>query len=152
MNFMPGDKLDAIYIPKFGQVGAFGNVVFEVSSFKVKTFDDFNYSVKARFAEHKLLNQLPALEFLGEDAADISLSVALNSKLGINPRKEFQTLNDLCRNGQAEYLVIGTKVIGKFFWVIDNLKLTANIFDGHGNIMIANVDISFKEYRGYINA
>ena len=46
-------------------IGSLGNVVFEVSSEKVKTLRDMQRQGSARFATHEIIGKKPLREFLG---------------------------------------------------------------------------------------
>ena len=67
---------------------ALGNIVFEVSSRKVRTFRDLKRTHKARFATHNLIGNKPMLEYIGPDVAEITFTMQLSASLGINPTAE----------------------------------------------------------------
>ena len=139
-NILPGDQLG---IPK--SIGAFGSIAFECSSELVRTFADFQRDSKARFAKHDLVALKPALEFLGEDAGEISFKMIFSASLGVNPAEETAKLRQICAAGEAHELVIGNEVIGDL-WVIESLNETAQAFDGKGNCLLAELNVRLKEY------
>ena len=151
LNILPGDHVDPTeitpLIKSFGKIGAFGDLVFCCSREKVFTFDDYNRESKARYAKHDLLNQTPAIEYLGRDVEEISFKMIFARSLGVNPEKSAKILREKCENGEAEYLVIGGEVIGKNQWVIESFSETAKQFDGWGKILVSEVSVKMKEYR-----
>ena len=126
-------------------IGCFSSLVFECSSEKVLTFDNFKRETKARYAEHKLINQPPALEFLGKDTSEINFRMILHEGLGVNPSEEAQRVRDLCERGIADYLIIGNEVIGMY--VIESIGEEIKFFDEYSQAQVIELDVRFKEYN-----
>lgn len=127
-------------------IGSFGDVVFEVSIFKTFTFDDYQRQSKARYAKHELINEPTALEYLGEDTEKITLEITLHVDLGVNPAEAASRLRALCLNGEAEYLIVGNRVLGNCRWVITDLTEKATAWDNAGNIMVSKLNVTFETY------
>lgn len=127
-------------------IGAFADLVFEVSGEKVLTFDEFKHDVKSRFARHELINQPPVLEWLGSDTQKITLTVTLTTALNVNPADEIETVKQLCLDGVADWLIIGNEVVGATMWVITDASTKATAWDGEGNIIVASMDLTFESY------
>jgi predicted deacetylase len=68
--------------------------------------------------------------------------------LGVNPIKEINKLLEAERKGKIMRLVIGNKPYGKYKWVIEKTSKDLERFDNKGNLLIAKVSISLKEYAG----
>lgn len=126
------------------QIAALGNIVFEVSSNTIKTFNNFSRSRKARIAKHDIIGHKPKLEFQGIDLADISFNIYLNEGLGINIERELRNLDDIFINGMAASLVIGSKYYGDFLitGIDENVKYTYR----NGNSQVCEVPITLQEY------
>lgn len=129
-------------------IGAFSDLVFECSSERVLTFDKFKRETKARYAEHKLINEKPALEFLGADLTEISFEMILHESLGVAPSEEAQRVRDLCEYGVADFLIIGNEVIG--LYVIESVGDEIKFFDEYSQAQVIELDVRFKEYRGVL--
>ena len=127
-------------------IGAFADLVFEVSGEKVLTFDEFKHDVKSRYARHELINQPPVLEWLGSDTQKITLTVTLTTALNVNPADEIETVKQLCLDGVADWLIIGNEVVGATMWVITDESTKATAWDGEGNIIVASMDLTFESY------
>ncbi len=127
-------------------IGAFADLVFEVSGEKVLTFDEFKHDVKSRYARHELINQPPVLEWLGSDTQKITLTVTLTTALNVNPADEIETVKQLCLDGVADWLIIGNEVVGATMWVITDASTKATAWDGEGNIIVASMDLTFESY------
>ena len=132
-------------------IGAFADLVFEVSGEKVLTFDEFKHDVKSRYARHELINQPPVLEWLGSDTQKITLTVTLTTALNVNPADEIETVKQLCLDGVADWLIIGNEVVGATMWVITDASTKATAWDGEGNIIVASMDLTFESYVAEVN-
>ena len=126
------------------KVGAFGNVVFEVSSWKILTFDDFKKTVKHNYAEHKILNGKPILESVGQELIEIAMKILLNRNLGVDVKTEISKLERMCQMAESNFLIIGSESMGLF--VIESLEEGVQHFDGAGNFLSVEVAVKFKEY------
>lgn len=127
-------------------LGAYGDLVFEVSNFRVTTFDKFKRTTKAKYAEHDTIGQPPKLEYLHRDLETISFSMTFLSSLGITPFDEVQKARDMCKDGEADFLIIGNHAYGENRWIIESISEAVNYWDGQGKIIASEMDISLKEY------
>jgi len=81
------------------KIGSLGDIVFEVSSDFVRTPNDFQRSVSARFETHYVQGAKPRLEYLSEELDSFSMSIRLVEMGGVDPELDFERLANLCRNG-----------------------------------------------------
>ena len=132
-------------------IGAFSDLVFEVSDFKVLTYDDYRRESKARYARHELINDTTALEYLGRDLEEISFKMTFTASLNVNPAAEAEKVRRLCQVGEADYLILGNRVIGENLWVIETVSEAAQAWDNAGNILVSTVDVKLAEYVARIN-
>ena len=137
-------NIDAVF--KSGAIGAFGDIVFEVSTFRVLTFDDFKRTTKARIATHEIIGKTPISEFLGQDVETITLKIQLHADLGVNPWNEYTKLLDMCRVGEPNYLIIATHACGRYKWLIKSVSKAVKHWGARGSINFCECDVSFKEY------
>lgn len=129
-----------------GQIGTFGEIVFEVSSNKIQTFTDFSRSGSGRWATHEINLQKPLPEFLGPGQEEISFSVRLDVQLGVNPETELQKLRKMRDTGAIAYLIVGGKPVSQNMWLLESIREQHKTHDGQGRLLAANVDLSLKEY------
>lgn len=125
-------------------IGSFGEFVFEVNSDKVKTFDNFSLESDSRWAEHEMINVKKRSEFLSDGEKKGSMDILLSADLGVNPVDERDLLYDLKATGAVEYLIVGTKVFGKFF--IKSISEEYKAIDGAGSIWEIKLKITLNEY------
>lgn len=125
-------------------IGTLGNIVFETSASKIRTFDEFKRKGSATFSEHAVLNGKAKLQHLGTSLDEISFSITLNVALGINPKAEIKKLQEIKNAGNENQLIIGKDVLGRF--VLTELSESWDKIDNQGNLLLARVDLSLKEY------
>ena len=127
-------------------IGTLGEVVFEVSASKVKTFDSMKRSGSGRWATHEIIGQKPVMEFLGPGIEQISFNMRFDVFLGINPSDELVVLRQMRDAGEAVTLILEGQPVTDNLWVIESLSEDYPAIDNTGRILIANVDVSLKEY------
>lgn len=132
-------------------IGSFGELVFESSSIKVSTFTDFKRDTKANFAEHKIISNPPLLEYLHRELETITFSMIFHEKLGVEPAEECQILRDYCKQGTANYLIIGEHAFGENAWIVENISEAVQFWNAEAQIMASKVDVQLKEYAGEID-
>lgn len=127
-------------------IGAFGDLVFEVSALRVLTFDGFKRDVKAKYAEHQIIGRPAVLEFVGRELEEISLTIKLISALGVNPAEVELQLREMCHTGEPNFLIIGNMVYGENEFVIEDISESVVRWTGGGEVMTNQLEVKFKEY------
>lgn len=128
-------------------VGSFGELVFEVSNYKVLTFREFKREGGAKYATHEVIGQAPKLEYLHREAEKISLEIDLVKDLGVSPEEEMAKIIEMCGEGTANYLVFNGQVYGESEWVIESYKEDVKYFGADGKVIASKVSLDFKEYN-----
>jgi phage protein U len=128
------------------KIGAFGDIVFEVSDSVIRTFKEFQKTTPARWAVHNILGHDPVAEFVGPGQKEISLPVTLNALFlgGKTIEDEVAAIEKMSDEGSVGTLVIGEQVIGKFY--LDNINETVSRFGGKGEFTHAEITLSLKQY------
>jgi len=125
-------------------LGSYGDVTFEVSEERVRSWRDFQRSGKARWAAHELVQEKPVLQHVGPDLEEIKFSVRFDVAQGMNPTAEIDKLRKLRDAAEPQTLTIGGKPLGKF--ALESLEESHNWFDNRGALLGASVTLSLKEY------
>ena len=128
------------------QVGALGNVVFQVSSDLIETLDNMTWSGSVRYGTHQRHLTHALTEFTGIDPDKITFDIFLSSYLGVTPMEEMIKIWNYERTGEAVPLTLGSKIYGKYRWTITSHKIKMQTFDGRGNVTSATVSVSLQEY------
>ncbi|QQE75727.1 phage tail protein [Brevibacillus composti] len=129
-----------------GQIGTFGEIVFEVSSNKILTFNDFARSGSGRWSTHEINLQKPLPEFHGPGQEEISFSIRLDIQLGVNPEIELEKLRKMRDIGAIAYLIVGGRPVSQNMWLLESFREQHKTHDGQGRLLAAIVDLSLKEY------
>lgn len=128
-------------------IGTLGNkIVFEVSDDAVMTFQNMSREISGRWADHEAMGVKPKSEFLGPGNQSISLPITLSAALGVRPRTVLQTVEDMVESGAAEYLVIGTRPVGKNPFRLTGSSETWDRVYSKGELAKATVTITLEEY------
>ena len=127
-------------------IGSLGEVVFEVSIERVRTFRDLQVQRSAKYSEHAIHGRKGLLEFTGLSPASMSLSIRLDAGLGINPKEELNTLHDILNNHQAVPFILDGEPQGDGLWVLEGLDENHEIIDKHGTSIAVEVSLKLKEY------
>lgn len=127
-------------------IGAFGEVNFLVSDTKIRTFDDFVRSCSGRWADHEILGRKPLSQFIGPGLDTISFSMHFSYAYGLDVGYEIDRLVKIERSGKPYVLTIGNKGYGTYKWVITSLDIEHKHVDSRGNVLVADVRVSLKEY------
>lgn len=127
-------------------IGAFNELVFEVSTEKVITYDDYKRETKARYARHELINQTSVLEYLGRDLEEITFTMMFTVSLGVDPAEETSKLRRMCLDGVADYLILGNTVVGENLWTIESVGEAKKAVDHFGKTIVSSVNVKMVEY------
>jgi phage protein U len=132
-------------------IGSLGGVVFEVSSERVKTFQDLKFQYSMKYAQHDIHGGVGLLELTGRAPATCSLKILLDSALGVDPKDELKELLEIMLKGAAVgFILDGSPQAlergGQ--WVIESATETWKVVDHTGKMISAEVDLQLKEYMG----
>jgi len=95
-------------------VGAFGPVVFSVSSDVVRTFRAGSRERGAAFATHEVIGRPARLEPLTRELDQVRLEVNLDHDLGTSPTLELLALDELMDLQMAWPLILGPFPMGEY--------------------------------------
>lgn len=126
-------------------VGAYGDVIFEVSTLKVETLRNMKRKARARYATHEIVGRKSVLEYIGLEPDEITFEMQLNESLGVDVQKEQSKLLSMLRSGEANYLILGTHAYGEYKWVISDLEMEHEYADRAGEPMVMTVSVTLKE-------
>lgn len=128
-------------------IGTLGSkIVFEVSDDKVLTFTELGREVAGRWATHEAMGVKPKAEFLGPDNQTINLPITLSAALGVRPREVLEAVEAMVEAGVAEYLIIGSRPVGKNpFRLTGSSETWGNVYN-RGELAKASLTITLEEY------
>lgn len=128
-------------------VGSLGSkILFTVSDEQVLTFSNLTRETAGRWAAHEAMGVKPRAEFLGPDCQKVSLDVQLSAALGVRPRRVLEAVEALVESGEAEYLIIGSRPVGRNpFRVTGSSEAWDAVYSG-GELARAKVTLTLEEY------
>ena len=130
-------------------IGVLGALPFITAEGHVFTFHGLSHDLSTEFAEHKVLGGRPVLEWTGDGLETVSLSIRLDSSLGVPPAAGMKMLHALMDSHRPQPLVIGGAYWGGF--VIEKVAEEHRYFTGLGICQVAEVSVSLKQFsKGWI--
>lgn len=126
-------------------VGSLGDIIFEVSSSKVKTLKNLKQNGSVSYGKHKRHCGSTLLEFTGKDTGNFSFDITLSSSLGVDVAKEIEKIEAAEQSGKVMRLILGMSIYGKK-WVIAKHSVNYKYFDKAQNPLVADVSVSLTEY------
>ena len=102
--------------------------------------------ISGRWTDHEVMGVKPKPEFLGPGNQTISLPITLSAAMGVRPRAVLQTIEAMVESGAAEYLVIGTRPVGKNPFRLTGSSETWDRVYSRGELAKATVTITLEEY------
>ena len=127
-------------------IGTLGPIVFEVSDKKTLTFNGMTRDVSGRWVEHEVMGVKPKPEFLGPGNQKINLPITLSAGLGVKPRKMLELVESMVESGDAEYLIINCKPVGRHPFRLTTSSETWGPMYRHGELAKASLTITLEEY------
>lgn len=120
------------------QYAQWGDIIFQVVEFRsVKEENEYIY------AEHETIFPPSSLQWMGTELRKVGMSVRWHNQF-CNPEESYQKLKELAQKGEAQKLIIATKVWGDF--VIKKIAGEFVQIDAWGKPVIIDADIEFEEY------
>lgn len=95
-------------------VGAFGPIVFSVSSDVVRTFRNGSRERGTTFATHEPIGHPPRLEPTSRELDQVKLEIELDHDLGTSPAVELVALNELMDLQMPWPLILGPVPMGEY--------------------------------------
>lgn len=133
-------------------IGVFGDVIFETSDKRILNFSKFKISSASRYAEHKVIQRKPKLEYVGPGLDKVSFTINLNGNFGVKPIDEMIRWITMSNEGQAHTLVIGSSPIGSDKWVIETVTEVWESIFNRGELYSGKIDVTLKEYISVIES
>ncbi len=126
-------------------IGYFGDIIFETSDKRILSFSNFTRATSSNFVDHQLINQKPMTEFIAPGLDEVTFTIILNNRFGVDVKKEMDRWLEKARFGDAEILCVGVP-IGVDKWTVRSVSQAWNVIYNNGLITSAKVDITLKEY------
>lgn len=127
-------------------VGSMGKVVFNVSSRRIFTFDNYSRSTASKVASHEIMGSKPKLEVIGNESDEITFDILIRKQQNVNPQKKYEELRQMCESGKVFPLILGGKPVSNNHWLLTNVGKSVNFFGKRGEVISMSVSVTLKEY------
>ena len=120
----------------------FGDIYFDLPTY----FDGLNTACNAEFAEHKVIEAKPRLQYTGDQLNEINIEIALHAFFCI-PQDNLEQLRDALADHKARDFSFGNgEYLGSY--VLTSLQETAQQTDAEGRLIEVRAHLTLKEYVG----
>lgn len=127
-------------------VGSIGNVVFNASSRRLFTIDNFKRNTSINVASHDIIGKKPVLEITGPASDEITFDILLRKQNNISPQKKLDTLRAMCETGKVFSFLLGGKPVSDNYWMLTGISAATNFFGKGGEMISISISITLKEY------
>lgn len=130
-----------------GQIGNWGSyIVFETSDSHILTFSKMQRKISGDWSTHKTIGQKAKSEFNGPGLQSITFSITLDAALGVRPRAVMEGIVSAVEEGQADYLVIGGRMVGRHPWKCTSASESWDVVYSGGEVARMSVSLTMEEY------
>ncbi|HEY3376574.1 MAG TPA: phage tail protein [Armatimonadota bacterium] len=129
-------------------VGTFGDIVFEVSRQRARSFDTLQHDAGMRLEIQEVIGRDPLVSICGPESETVALTITLALQLGVDPQKEYDRLYAIMRAGNASPLVLAGRPFGGSGcrWIIEKLPATHKQFGAQGRTVWMDVAMTLRKY------
>ena len=125
-------------------IGTFGDIVFEVSDEKIRTFQYLRQQKRARYSVLNVANYEQLLQYDGKELQQVSFSIQFHHRF-CDPQEEIEKLRTMVDNHEAYTLIVGGFLVGEF--VLEEMSSEWERVAKNGVIMMAEGHLYLKEYK-----
>lgn len=127
-------------------IGTLGDIAFEVSEEKIRTFNNYKFSAGANYSEHNIHGKKGLLEFTGLKASNITLDITFDESLGLTVDEELDELLILLDTHKPVKFILDGKIQGWDKWVIEGVDVSHEIVNNKGRTIKAVASVKLREY------
>lgn len=128
-------------------IGYFGDIIFETSENKIRTFNNLKQSASSAYSDHKRYKKKPQREFEGPNNQGTSFEMKIKAGHGVSPFKMKKKVIQYCQNGTVCPFVVGGHKVGDGKWTIDSVDAEFNQVWNHGELVSVTLSVTATEYR-----
>ena len=128
-------------------IGSLGDVVFSVSADTVKTFKNLKFTESAAYSAHAVHGRDAVPEFTGYNSPQITFEMTLSAFLGMDPKREYDTLREMMRSQRGYALALGTDIYGDL-WLVTTLSRAFEYLYKDGTPISCKVNVTLLGMEG----
>lgn len=127
-------------------IAQFGKKQFTVGRNKIYTFKGFSYSTKLATEKQEASGKKPSTNIKGAELISISMTLPLQSNLGVDVRLEMESWEQIQNAAVPELFMLGNKTLSINKFLLTDMSVSNITVDGKGKILSAEIKLSFTEY------
>lgn len=128
------------------KIGAYGNLIFSVSSQMINTFDNLSLTASHNTETQEVIGKKPSTYKKGPGLDQVAFEVMLDQTLGIDVEAEIKKWRDVCKSGSANHMNIGGKNLTDYPIMIKNVDIGFRQIDNNGKIIKAVLTLKLEEF------
>ena len=130
----------------WGGIGSYAGLVFTVSSWRVLTPNNINGSTSSNWVSHSTIGGKDKSEYAGPGLKEYQFDITLSSRYGVNPRKIFETLMELCESGTVDYFIINNKPVSQYPFALTKVADEWGAVHRFWGLTSGKLTLTLKEY------
>lgn len=115
-----------------------GDIVFEVLSYREHKEEN-----QYIYARHETILPPSSLQWMGRELKKINMTLRWHNQW-CEPEERYNAFMELAQKGEAQKLIIATKVIGDY--VVERINSTIQQIDAWGRPVVIDAEVEFTEY------
>jgi hypothetical protein len=126
-------------------LGGFGGKLFEVSSNKIYTFDDYNKSFTLNVESQEVDGDKPSSYIKGKGLQDASITIKLRQSSSVDVQTEVEDWGKMCEEGTPYMLFLGDNPVSVNKFLVKKVDVSDTNYFG-GTLIKATLKLEFEEY------
>ncbi len=126
-------------------LGGFAEKLFEVSSNKIYTFDDYSKSFALNVESQEVDGDKPSTYIKGKALQNPSISITLRQASNIDVETEVEDWGKICEAGTPYMLFLGNNPVASNKFLLKNVSVSDARYFG-GKQIKATLKLDFEEY------
>lgn len=126
-------------------LGGFAGKLFEVSSNKIYTFDDYSKSFSLNVESQEVDGDKPSTYIKGKGLQDPSISIKLRQASNVDVETEVEDWGNICEAGTPYMLFLGNNPVASNKFLLKKVNISDTNYFG-GKLTKATLKLDLEEY------
>jgi len=127
-------------------IAVFGNKTFQVTTDKIYTFSEFQYSSSLQTEKQDADGKKPSTYNKGPGLDSLGLKIRLSVDMGVNPRVELGEWLAIKDDSIAYPFILGGVPFRPNKWLLVEVQASDEVFDNQGAMLALTLVLKFDEY------
>ena len=127
-------------------IAIFANKIFQVSSSKLYTLDDFNTGTKLQTEDQDVAGKKPSTYIKNVALETLNFNIPLNAALNHNIIQEYEEWKAIHDSQKPSTFILGNRPLSQNKWLLISVDLSNTKINSDGIILTGVLKLQFKEY------